>query len=90
MNDDEEYNHDDDDDNTSFTAEELLETVLNLAEQTVSNQFDDDTRAALYAVLDATARAYGIEVHHEGDRLHPPQTYPFKITDVSKPTDSDE
>ena len=85
MNNDDEWNDDDDDTaDEVFTPIELLETVLNLAECTVNNQYDDDTRTALYAVLDACANAYGIEVH--AGRT-PPRDFPFKITDISPPED---
>jgi hypothetical protein len=65
-----------------FTSEELLETVLNIAASAVDAQFDDDTREALWVVLDACAAAYGIESHKEFEKG---VTFPFKITDVTPP-----
>lgn len=72
-----------DDDVTAFTAQELLETVLNIAASAVEQQFDDDTREALWVILDACATAYGIESHREFEDTHPPIDLPFKITDVT-------
>jgi hypothetical protein len=71
--------------NVEFTPEELLETVLNVAASAVEQQFDDDTREALWVVLDACATAYGIEVHREFEDTAPPTTFPFKITDATPP-----
>ena len=72
-----------------FTPEELLETVLNVAASAVEQQFDDETREALWVVLDACATAYGIEVHREFEDVHPPTTFPFKITDATPSRDED-
>ena len=72
-----------------FTPEELLETVLNVAASAVEQQFDDDTREALWVILDACATAYGIEVHREFDDVKPPTHFPFKITDATPPRDDD-
>ena len=72
-----------------FTPEELLETVLNVAASAVEQQFDDETREALWVVLDACATAYGIEVHREFEDTQPPTTFPFRITDATPPRDED-
>jgi len=74
-------------DSVEFTPEELLETVLNVAASAVEQQFDDDTREALWVVLDACAAAYGIEAHRVFEDTAPPVSFPFKITDV---TDSED
>jgi len=84
MDDDDDNTWDDDSDDDVFSQMELLETVLNLAECTVSQQFDDETRTALYAVLDACAESFGVEIH---DSRTPPRDFPFKITDVTPPED---
>lgn len=73
----------------AFTPEELLETVLNIAASAVEQQFDDDTREALWVVLDACANAYGIEAHRVFEDTHTPQSFPFKITDVTPPRAED-
>ena len=73
------------DDTQEFTPEELLETVLNVAASAVEQQFDDDTREALWVVLDACADAYGIEAHRVFEGEPTSKTFPFKITDVTPP-----
>lgn len=79
----------DDEENITYTPEELLETVLNIAASAVEQQFHDDTREALWAILDATAQAYGIEAHREfADTSTVPQGFPFRITDVTDSKDS--
>lgn len=79
-----ESNNDDETEGTvSFTPEELLETVLNVAASAVEQQFDDDTRESLWMILDACAMAYGIESHREFDTTKPPVHFPFNITDVT-------
>ena len=77
------------DDTQEFTSQELLETVLNVAASAVEQQFDDDTREALWVVLDACATAYGIEVHREFEDIKAPLNFPFKITDVTPPKAAD-
>lgn len=72
-------------DSVEFTPEELLETVLNIAASAVEQQFDDNTREALWVVLDACATAYGIEAHRVFEDTTPPTSFPFSITDVSPP-----
>jgi len=71
--------------NNEFTPEQLLETVLNIAASAVEQQFDDDTREALWVILDACATAYEIEVHREFEDTQPPASFPFKITDATPP-----
>lgn len=71
-------------DNDDFTPEELLGTVLNIAAQAVDSQFHDETREALWVVLDACARAYDINIEYPGDTDAPPRNFPFKITDISQ------
>jgi len=73
------------DDTQEFTSQELLETVLNVAASAVEQQFDDDTREALWVVLDACAAAYGIEAHRVFEGEPTLKTFPFKITDVTPP-----
>jgi hypothetical protein len=68
-----------DEEHYEFTAEELLETVLNLAASTVEAQYDDTTRETLWVILDACAQVYGIEVVKDA----PPKHYPFRITDAT-------
>jgi len=80
---------DDDSPTDAFTPEELLETVLNIAASAVEQQFDDDTREALWVVLDACATAYGIEAHREFEDTNPPVSFPFKITDATPPKSTD-
>ena len=77
-----------DEDAIEYTAEQLLETVLNIAASAVDAQFDDDTREALWVILDATAEAYGISVEREGDTQTPPKGFPFRITDISNDKDN--
>ena len=75
-------------DDDEFTPEELLGTVLNIAASAVDQQFHDETREALWVVLDACARAYDIDIEIAASTDQPPKSFPFKITDITPP-DSD-